>query len=270
MSAEFATRIKGERAALADLDARRPRTRVAIGVLVALVYFGILAFAGILISGAVNSLGDRGVVARATVQQLTGAARESTNEAAQTTAPESPRATPAPSAAAAPPPAAVPAPTAPQLSVAVAAPQTAVAVAAPPPAVAPAPTAPPPSVAAAVPPQAPPGPARTHVAALPAVVPPPARPQGDAPDPRALAAAGDARLADGDIASARLYYERAAESGDARAARLLANSYDPAFLTRWGVRGMNGDTEEAARWYKLAGALGDSEAKQDLAALAQR
>ena len=72
MSAESATRIKGERAALADLDARRPRTRVAIGVLVALVYFGILAFAGILISGAVNSLGDRGVVARATVPEADG------------------------------------------------------------------------------------------------------------------------------------------------------------------------------------------------------
>jgi len=92
----------------------------------------------------------------------------------------------------------------------------------------------------------------------------------EAPDVRALAAAGNERLANGDIASARLYYERAAEAGDAHAARLLGNSYDPAFLLRWGVRGMNGDKEEAARWYKLAGALGDGEAQKDLAALAQR
>ena len=92
---------------------------------------------------------------------------------------------------------------------------------------------------------------------------------GDAANSEALAEAGDARLTDGDIVSARLYYERAAEAGNARAARVLGNSYDPVFLVRWGVRGMNGDKTEAVRWYQLASALGDSEAKQDLAALSQ-
>ena len=229
---------------------------MAIGVLVALAYFGILAFAGILISSAVNSLSDRGV-SRATMPPSGGTAGESEAEVA---VPESPRAPP-PQAVAAPPASIVAAVPPPPLQKPVAAPpQPSITAAVPP--LAPA-AAPPPSVAAA------PAPAPAAVVAISPPAPPPAAPaQNDAADLRALASDGDMRLASGDIASARLYYERAAEAGDARAARLLGNSYDPAFLARWGVRGMNGDSEEAARWYKLAGALGDNEAKNDLAALA--
>jgi hypothetical protein len=292
MSAESTTRIKGERDALDELVKHRPRTRVAIGIFVALLYFGILAFAGIFISGAVNSLTDRGAVAHATIQRLTGATGDSANETAQIPLPESPRAAPAPkpapavAAAPSPPPsapavAAVPAPP-PTAAAVVAAPAPpAVSVTALPPVAAPprvpsvtaalpppAPSAPPqPRVIAAVPPPAPPGGARPSAAALNALAPASAPARGDAGDQQALLDAGDARLADGDIASARLYYERAAEAGNARAARVLGNSYDPIFLVRWGVRGMNSDNEEAARWYQLAGALGDGEAKQDLAAL---
>src|ERR1700691_5467376 len=108
MSADSTTRIKGERDALDELGARRPRTRVAIGIFVALLYFGILAFAGIFISGAVNSLTDRGAVAHATIQRLNGATGDSTSETAQIPPPESPRAAPAPKPA--PAVAAVPAP----------------------------------------------------------------------------------------------------------------------------------------------------------------
>ncbi len=84
---------------------------------------------------------------------------------------------------------------------------------------------------------------------------------------RELIARGDARLDQGDIASARLFYERAADEGDARAARRLGNSFDPAFLARWGARFMRADPDQAARWYRRAGTLGDAEAAQDLAAL---
>jgi hypothetical protein len=264
MSAESTARIKGERDALDELVKHRPRTRVAIGVFVALLYFGILAFAGIFISGAVNSLTDRGAVAHATIQRLTGATGDSTSETAQIPPPESPRAAPAPAVAAVPAPPAVSVTALPPVAVPQRVPSVTAAL--PPPAA----SAPPqPRVIAAVPPPPAPEGTRPGAAALNALSPAAAPARGDASDQQGLLDAGDARLADGDIASARLYYERAAEAGNARAARVLGNSYDPIFLVRWGVRGMNSDNEEAARWYQLAGALGDSEAKQDLAALSR-
>jgi TPR repeat protein len=84
---------------------------------------------------------------------------------------------------------------------------------------------------------------------------------------RELIARGDDHLEQGDIASARLFYERAADAGDGRAARRLGNTFDPSFLARLGARFMRGDADVAARWYRRAGALGDTEAAQDLAAL---
>ncbi|HJU15319.1 MAG TPA: hypothetical protein VJ770_02510 [Stellaceae bacterium] len=82
-----------------------------------------------------------------------------------------------------------------------------------------------------------------------------------------LRQAGDAQLVDGDVASARLFYQRAADIGDAGAAFALGNSFDPAFLERLGVRGMRGDAATAARWYRRARALGDPYAAKALKAL---
>jgi hypothetical protein len=72
---------------------------------------------------------------------------------------------------------------------------------------------------------------------------------------------GDSFFALGDIASARRFYERAAEAGDGQAALRLGESYDPAFLQQprfWGARA---DLSLALVWYKRARELGISEAQ---------
>lgn len=100
--------------------------------------------------------------------------------------------------------------------------------------------------------------------------PAPAAPARRALDPsvgKSLRQAGDIKILEGDIASARLFYERAADAGDARAALDLGNSFNPAFLGRIGVLGMCGDIVAAARWYRRAVSLGSPDAEKALHAL---
>jgi TPR repeat protein len=78
---------------------------------------------------------------------------------------------------------------------------------------------------------------------------------------RALLIRGDSLIAKGDVASARLFYERAAEAGDGEAALRLGESYDPAFLARAHLSGVRGDALAAARWYRRAHELGTIEAE---------
>jgi len=75
-----------------------------------------------------------------------------------------------------------------------------------------------------------------------------------------LVARGDELLTTGDIVSARLYYERAANAGNGHAAMLMGETFDPAFLGRAGVRGVRGDADAAAMWYRRARDLGDPDA----------
>jgi hypothetical protein len=63
---------------------------------------------------------------------------------------------------------------------------------------------------------------------------------------------GDARLQIGDVTSARLFYERAADAGDGRGAMRLGATFDPAFLQRAGLRNIRGDAVEAQFWYSRA------------------
>jgi hypothetical protein len=91
----------------------------------------------------------------------------------------------------------------------------------------------------------------------------------DAPNPilsaaevTELLARGDALLRTGDIASARLFYERAAGVGDGRAALRLGATFDPAFLGNAGLRNVQGDAAEARSWYSRALDLGAAEAKR--------
>ena len=84
----------------------------------------------------------------------------------------------------------------------------------------------------------------------------------------ALLARGDALIAKGDVASARLFYERAAEAGDGQAALRLGESYDPAFLAQAHLSGVRGDAAVAARWYRRARELGVAEAETLLQTLA--
>jgi hypothetical protein len=71
---------------------------------------------------------------------------------------------------------------------------------------------------------------------------------------------GDEMLATGDIAAARLFYERAAQDGSAAGARQAGKTYDPLFLLEIQARGFRGDPVAAARWYRKASAGGDKEA----------
>jgi TPR repeat protein len=75
------------------------------------------------------------------------------------------------------------------------------------------------------------------------------------------------KIIEGDLASARLFYERAAKAGDAQAALDLGNSFNPGFLSRLGVFGMRGNAVVAARWYRRARALGNPDAERALRTL---
>jgi hypothetical protein len=71
---------------------------------------------------------------------------------------------------------------------------------------------------------------------------------------------GDGLLRIGDLASARLFYERAAAAGDGRAALRLGATFDPDFLDRAGLRSVKGDAAEARSWYGRALDLGVAKA----------
>ena len=73
----------------------------------------------------------------------------------------------------------------------------------------------------------------------------------------ALVARGDSFINVGDIAPARLFYERAANAGYGPAALRLGTTFDPSFFTRAGHRGLPGATGQAAFWYDRARDLGD-------------
>ena len=81
---------------------------------------------------------------------------------------------------------------------------------------------------------------------------------------------GNELIEEGDVAGARLYYQRAVDLGLANAAIALAETYDPNELSRWRVRGLRPDIEEAKRWYEHALKLGASEATERLKRLTAR
>jgi TPR repeat protein len=72
---------------------------------------------------------------------------------------------------------------------------------------------------------------------------------------------GDVYLRAGDIASARLFYERAADAGDGQAALQVGATFDPMFLASVGLRSMPGDPAKALYWYRRALGLGAGEAE---------
>jgi len=84
-----------------------------------------------------------------------------------------------------------------------------------------------------------------------------------------LISRGEAFLAQGDVAAARLILERAAEAHDARAALLLGTTYDPDVLRRMGVVGIQPEPQRAQVWYAQAAEFGSREASQRLAGLTE-
>ena len=71
-----------------------------------------------------------------------------------------------------------------------------------------------------------------------------------------LLARGDWLFATGNVASARLLYERAAGAGEARAAVRLGETFDPVYLDHSHLRGLRGDPGTAVFWYRRARDLG--------------
>ena len=72
-------------------------------------------------------------------------------------------------------------------------------------------------------------------------------------------------IAIGDIASARLLLERAADAQEASAALLLAQTYDPAVLGAQDSRSITPDPAMARAWYQKAARFGSLDAQQRLA-----
>jgi hypothetical protein len=83
----------------------------------------------------------------------------------------------------------------------------------------------------------------------------------------ALTKRGEDEIQSGNIVFARQFFLRSAQMGLARAALLLAATYDPRELQRMRARGVLPDVAEARKWYERALELGAPEAKERLANL---
>jgi hypothetical protein len=90
---------------------------------------------------------------------------------------------------------------------------------------------------------------------------------GDAAEVARLVARANVLLGRGDIDSARIVLERAADRGSVRASFALAETYDPLVLSKWGTHGARGDATKARDLYAKAQAGGIEEAKERLDAL---
>ncbi len=107
---------------------------------------------------------------------------------------------------------------------------------------------------------------------------PPAEAAPPAPSPLVLSAAeieelltrGDTFLRMGDITSARLFYERAANAGNGQGAMRMGASFDPSFLGRAGLRGARGDPVKAQSWYRKALELGAAESQRQPSVVEKR
>jgi hypothetical protein len=81
---------------------------------------------------------------------------------------------------------------------------------------------------------------------------------------------GEQFIAAGDVVTARIVFQRAAEAGNANAAMALGATYDPTVLAKLGVVGTSADVEKTRSWYQTAEKLGSPEARRRLDVLADR
>jgi TPR repeat protein len=81
-------------------------------------------------------------------------------------------------------------------------------------------------------------------------------------DEQRLLARAIALLREANISGARPLLEHAAQRGSARAAFMLAETYDDRVLLSWRVRGIAGDTAKARELYELAQSGGIEDAKE--------
>lgn len=82
-----------------------------------------------------------------------------------------------------------------------------------------------------------------------------------------LVARADELLHKGDVSGARLLLERSMAAGNARAAFLMAETFDPNILSRLQVLGIRGDAAKAQEYYARARDLGMVQAGERLEAL---
>jgi hypothetical protein len=105
--------------------------------------------------------------------------------------------------------------------------------------------------------------AEPHGPASPAVAAPPIAPRDRERAWRAMEK-GNQELEDGNVSTARLFYEYAADVGLADAAMALAATFDASELAKLNVRGIAPNAKETQRWYERARQLGAAEADQRL------
>jgi hypothetical protein len=86
-------------------------------------------------------------------------------------------------------------------------------------------------------------------------------------DEARLIARAEFLIGQGDVAGARRFLERAVEGQSARAAFLLAETYDARILRTMQVYGVRGDTHRALELYKMASEGGIDKAKERMSAL---
>ena len=116
---------------------------------------------------------------------------------------------------------------------------------------------------------------RAPAAAAPAAAEPDTAPLVAAPPARKLDAdelatflnRAKGLLAAGDIPSARLLLERAADAQDGSAALMLARTYDPDVLGTQDARNIFPDAATARAWYQKAAQFGSADAQRRLAQL---
>jgi hypothetical protein len=99
------------------------------------------------------------------------------------------------------------------------------------------------------------------------VPPQPAAPAARRMDPDEVAGLlkrAKSMLAIGDISSARLLLERAADAQEAEAALMLGTTYDPLVIGNQDMRSITPDPAMARQWYQKAAALGSADARRRL------
>jgi TPR repeat protein len=104
------------------------------------------------------------------------------------------------------------------------------------------------------------------------VAAPPSAPSGvraSAADVERLMTRGYALLQAGDVASARLFFERAAATGFPEALTAVGQTFDPIELRRRDIIGIKGDPPLALQWYRSAAAAGDPAAAERMTQLSE-
>jgi TPR repeat protein len=109
-------------------------------------------------------------------------------------------------------------------------------------------------------------PAVREAAPPPREAAPPAR-RIDREELAALLKRAKGLLAIGDITSARLLLERAADAQEPEAALMLAGTYDPQVLGSQDLRSVASDPATARLWYQKAAELGSADARRRLGQL---